>query len=327
MSLTRHHAVPRRGPPPLERLTMRDILELRQIKIELGVHGKNDPSAADEDDDGTPSTPFEKMNIFESTPLSPSSSLGPTSPFRTDFGVTSLASSENTTNASSAASSYQSGLSSTSLSASTSSSSYFDSPASSTVRLDTYSHVQRQEAGQSTVSSGSVVFLDPKASHLLRERDRDTSPDSIGATSAFSSPSLSLSCSPSASDSEFFYSTEGDERDTYGLEDDQEEDEYDDERKGLDDDNGGNETFRVAEFGHSRKAVRLKSVTPPKTRRSRNADYFKVALPVLSRCSTDTSEIGSVTSESQENVKPAALPPAIAVEPITLLDRPWGLQS
>ena len=202
---------------------MRDILELRQIKIELGVHGKNDPNAGNDDDlDGTPSTPFEKMNILESTPLSPSSSLGPPSPFRTDF---TAAFTEGTagTNTSSAASSFQSGISSTSLSVSTSSSSYFDSAASSCVPSETGLHAQQHEdtsPRSSSGMSGSIVFLDPKASHLLRERDRETSPDSIGAntTSAFSSPSLSLSCSPSASDSEFFYSTEGDERDNEGSE-------------------------------------------------------------------------------------------------------------
>lgn len=319
---------------------MRDILELRQIKIELGVHGKNDPNAGDVEDDGTPSTPFERMNILESTPLSPASSLGPPSPFRTDFISAGAAfAGSGPTADPSAASSYQSGLSSTSLSVCTSSSSYFDSAASS-ASVYPNSHAQSPSGPSSSYApgaSGSIVFLDPKASHLLRERDRETSPDSLGtsgtaSTSAFSSPSLSLSCSPSASDSDFLYSaTDVDERDKYSLdghEDDEDAERYEQDAQGsLEIDRLGDTTFRISEFGHARKSVRLKADSPPR-RRSRNADYFKVQLPVFSRCSTATSDItsssGSDYPEAKKLDSPSLPGPLV---PVIHLDRPWGLET
>lgn len=337
-------AIARRGPSPIERLTMRDILELRQIKIELGVHGKNDPNAGDEEDE-SPSTPFERMNILESTPLSPGSSLGhSSSPFRAGFSVGTMdgAALPQKGGTPSAASLYLSGLSSTSLSISTSS--YFDSAASSgSIHPDSSQGGAAVQSSYASGLSGSIVFLDPKASHLLREREREASPDSLGAgtastsASAFSSPTLSLSCSPSASDSDYLYSaTDVDERDKCSLANEEDEDDYayDDLKSPLADHQqqpkqqegpDADTTFRVAEFGHARASVRLKADSPPR-RRSRNADYFKVPVPALSKCSIATSDIMSASSGSGPDL-PDRLESPLAIAPIIMLDRPWGLQS
>jgi hypothetical protein len=340
---------------------MRDVLELREVKIELGVFHANQPpssltsstNGSEDGKSGEPSPidaedimahrPFEKMNIVETTPMSPSSELpamdfrSPFIPFDLQDGYEAPVSGKDASSVeesadelevpdkplrtaevggalTSAASSYESSTpSSISLSASTSASSYYasstSSPAcsadgSSLSGTPTTKTTGHNAIGSAPSTPSNRILLDPHSSHLTWEirhsqqqqqhssGDRDTSPESV-SVSSISSPSLSLSCSPSASES-----------DCYGYEEASTTDDGENGRDGLDEaeseatypSGDGEEENKDGRISREKTPTRAcyrdgqlgtrrpdSSASPSElsSRRTKNADYFRIPLPVL----------------------------------------------
>lgn len=233
----------RRGPPPLERLSMRDVLELRQIKLELGAY-MGDEKVEPESESGSETksatgviSSKSPIDAKQAPPPQPQTLHSTVLTVVDDDAIYEDAMDNNIIP------SYESSLSSISLEPSTSTSSSVSSTSMSSIHT-TISTSSSDSVSAKLGSTGGLrvdldsLLISPKTKqqtipsdqeqeqhHLIhhqhhhqqqqaqqqqQQKLRENSPDSLltlssTSTSGVSSPSLSnsLSCSPSTSESEF----------------------------------------------------------------------------------------------------------------------------
>lgn len=281
----------RRGPPPIERLTMRDVLELRQIKLELAAYmGEESPELEEEEEEKEEKCDDMKTDLIEtseiSLPTTPAlESSGPileedcqATPMPLSRKAHAAGERETEEHHPGPDSEQDEAMSNSLITVSTCSSASIALGPGMQIDLDSLI----AHSSSSTPSTESEISFSQEKTIITGSSD-PSSEASIGTTisssslSGYSSPcssmpsseSNSLSCSPATSDSEFSGSGTLSSFEEYddvlrrgpGGDTSCEDEEYDDEHE--DEDNGDHHNILNSGNDSARTPTRLSSIRRP----------------------------------------------------------------